>query len=71
MASDCAGNELLVSAVTDPYTGTCNYGHNLFREYAVRYGKDKVRHCRMCELLLMREYYDREIRMIEGQGSRS
>lgn len=59
-----------VSAVKDPHAGTCKYGHNLYREYAVRYGPDKVRHCRMCELLLMRAHYDREIRKIEGQGSR-
>ena len=60
-----------MSAVTDPYAGTCKYGHNLYRNYAVRYGKDGVRHCRMCELLLMRAHYDLEIRKIEGQGSRS
>jgi hypothetical protein len=62
---------VLVSAVTDPHAGTCTWGHNLYLNYAVRYGKDKVRHCRMCELLLMRDYYEREIRMIEDQGRRS
>jgi len=60
-----------VSALTDPHAGTCKYGHNLYREFAVRYGTDGVRHCRMCELLLMRAHYDLEIRKIEGQGSRS
>jgi len=60
-----------VSAVTDPHAGTCKYGHNLYLNYAVRYGKDKVRHCRMCELLLMRAHYDREIAKIEDQGRRS
>ena len=60
-----------VSALTDPYAGTCKYGHNLYRDFAVRYGTDGVRHCRMCELLLMRAHYDFEISKIEGQGSRS
>ena len=60
-----------MSAVSDPNAGTCKYGHNLYREYAVRYGTDGVRHCRMCELLLVRNYYGREIAKIEGQGSRS
>ena len=58
-----------MSAVTDPYAGTCKYGHNLFREYAVRYGNDGTRHCRMCELQVMRSAYDAQIRKIEGQES--
>jgi hypothetical protein len=62
---------VLVSAVTDPHAGTCTFGHNLYRDYAVRYGKDGTRHCRMCELQVMRSYYDNEIRMIEEQGRRS
>ena len=60
-----------MSAVTDPHAGTCKYGHNLFKDFAVRYGSDGVRHCRMCELQVMRAHYDREIAKIEGQGSRS
>ena len=60
-----------MSAIKDPYAGTCTFGHNLFKDFAVRYGSEGVRHCRMCELLLMRAHYDREIRKIEGQGSRS
>ena len=60
-----------MSAVKDPHAGKCTFGHDLHRDFAVRYGTDGVRHCRMCELLLMRTHYDREIRKIEGQGSRS
>ena len=60
-----------MSAVKDPDAGKCTFGHDLYREFAVRYGTDGVRHCRMCELLLMRAHYDREITKIKGQGSRS
>ena len=60
-----------MSAVTDPHAGTCTFGHNLFKDFAVRYGSDGVRHCRMCELQVMRAHYDREITKIEGQGLRS
>ena len=58
-----------MSAVTDPYAGTCTFGHNLFKDFAVRYGRDGVRHCRMCELQVMRSAYDAQIRKIEGQES--
>ena len=60
-----------MSAVTDPHAGTCNFGHNLFRDFAVRYGNDRVRHCRMCELQLQKAAVEREITKIEAQGRRS
>ena len=60
-----------MSAVSDPNAGTCTFGHNLHRDFAVRYGKDGVRHCRMCELLLLHMSCEREINKILGQGSRS
>ena len=62
---------MLVSAVTDATAMSCTFGHSLVKDFAVRYGNDGTRHCRMCELQVMRSFYDAEIRKIEGQGSRS
>lgn len=58
-----------MSAVSDPQAMSCAFGHNLMKDFAVRYGNDGTRHCRMCELQVMRSAYDAQIRKIEGQES--